>query len=159
MHRLLMKWFPVFQKTVNISVNTSIPNRTPSIILSIRRILTILLIVCGLLMGRVFLFFYTSIVSVFQATTFLLTIEKSPETTHTINATLTDPVLFKTSVGDTKIPEPMMDPMITVHPLRRLILAWRRISPSSSCSGSLRMFRTSSDSVARSSTGEEAGDS
>jgi len=47
MHRVLMKWFPVFRKTVNISVNKR-PDR--SIILSIPRKLTILLIVCGLLL-------------------------------------------------------------------------------------------------------------
>jgi len=52
MHRVLMKWFPVFQTTVNISVNTSIHDRPRSIILSIQRILTILLIVCGRLMGN-----------------------------------------------------------------------------------------------------------
>jgi len=50
-HRLLMKWFPAFRKTVIISVYTSIHDRTRSIIL------TILLIVCCLLLINLYFIF------------------------------------------------------------------------------------------------------
>lgn len=49
---------------------------------------------------------------------------------QTIRAALTDPVFIKTPVGETKIPDPIILPTITVTPLRRLILGLRVISSS-----------------------------
>lgn len=61
-----------------------------------------------------------------------LTIEKSPDKTQTMSAIFTLPVCIKTPVGDTKMPDPMIEPTITVHPLSRLIFALRPTSPSPS---------------------------
>lgn len=58
--------------------------------------------------------------------------EKTPETVHTINERLTDPVCFNTPVGETKIPEPIILPTMTVMPFNKDILALSRISPPSS---------------------------
>lgn len=59
-----------------------------------------------------------------------LTIEKTPEIIQTTSAILTLPVCISTPVGETKIPEPMIEPTITVQPFSRLILALRPTSPS-----------------------------
>lgn len=59
----------------------------------------------------------------------LLTIEKSPDATQTIKDKFTLPVCIKTPVGETKIPDPMIEPTITVIPFSRLILAFKVISP------------------------------
>jgi hypothetical protein len=59
----------------------------------------------------------------------MITIEKTPLITQTTKAMLTLPVYFSTPVGLTKIPEPIIDPTITVIPFRRLILALRVTSP------------------------------
>ena len=40
---------------------------------------------------------------------------KSPHTVHTTRDMLTLPVQASTPVGDTKMPEPMMQPTITPH--------------------------------------------
>lgn len=57
------------------------------------------------------------------------TIEKRPERIQTIRAMLTLPVCMRTPVGETKMPEPMIDPTMTVHPFNRLILAFSPTSP------------------------------
>uniref|UniRef100_A0A1A9V7N0 Uncharacterized protein n=1 Tax=Glossina austeni TaxID=7395 RepID=A0A1A9V7N0_GLOAU len=58
-----------------------------------------------------------------------LTIENKPETIQTINAKLTLPVYMRTPVGDTNMPEPIIEPTITVQPLTRLIFAFNVTSP------------------------------
>uniref|UniRef100_A0A1A9ZBN9 Uncharacterized protein n=1 Tax=Glossina pallidipes TaxID=7398 RepID=A0A1A9ZBN9_GLOPL len=58
-----------------------------------------------------------------------LTIENKPETIQTINAKLTLPVYMRTPVGDTNMPEPIIEPTITVQPLIRLIFAFNVTSP------------------------------
>lgn len=58
-----------------------------------------------------------------------LTIENNPDNTHTISARLTLPVFMSTPVGDTKMPEPIIEPTITVQPFTRLILALSVTSP------------------------------
>lgn len=60
---------------------------------------------------------------------FLLTIENRPDTIQTISAILTLPVCMRTPVGETKIPDPIIDPTITVHPFNKLIFAFRPTSP------------------------------
>lgn len=63
--------------------------------------------------------------------TFLsLTIENTPEATQTISAMFTLPVYFRTPLGETKMPDPIIEPTITVTPFSRLILAFRPVSPS-----------------------------
>lgn len=52
-----------------------------------------------------------------------------PDANQTISAMFTLPVCFNTPVGDTKMPEPMIDPTITVHPFKRLIFAFSPTSP------------------------------
>lgn len=47
--------------------------------------------------------------------------ENKPEIIHTKRATLTLPVSFKTPVGLTKIPEPIIEPTITVIPFINVI--------------------------------------
>lgn len=59
-----------------------------------------------------------------------VTIEKTPEMIQTMRAALTDPVFIKTPVGETKIPDPIILPTITVTPFSRLILGLRVISSS-----------------------------
>ena len=56
--------------------------------------------------------------------------EKTPEVTHTISERFTEPVFCSTPVGDTKIPEPIMLPTMTVIPFSKLIFALRQISSS-----------------------------
>jgi hypothetical protein len=56
--------------------------------------------------------------------------EKTPDATHTMRERFTEPVFRRTPVGDTKMPEPMMLPTITVTPFKRLIFAFRQISSS-----------------------------
>lgn len=65
----------------------------------------------------------------------LLTIEKTPDTVQTIKAILTLPVYMSTPVGDTKMPLPIIDPTITVHPFSKLIFAFNPTSspPPLSC--------------------------
>ena len=58
-----------------------------------------------------------------------LTIENNPERTQTMRAMLTLPVCIRTPVGETKMPEPMIEPTITVQPFSKLILALRPTSP------------------------------
>lgn len=58
------------------------------------------------------------------------TIENTPEVTHTMSDRFTEPVFCNTPVGDTKIPEPIMLPTMTVIPFNRLIFALRQISSS-----------------------------
>lgn len=70
----------------------------------------------------------------------VLTIEKTPDKVHTIKDMLTLPVCSNTPVGDTKIPDPMMLPTMTVTPFRRVILGLRVIS-------SLRRLPSSSMAV------------
>ena len=70
----------------------------------------------------------------------IITREKIPESTQTTKDRFTEPVLSITPPGLTKIPEPIILPTITVHPFMRLIFASSRISPSSACSGVLRIF-------------------
>lgn len=59
-----------------------------------------------------------------------LTIENNPDMVHTIKDILTLPVCKSTPVGETKIPEPMMLPTMTVIPFRRVIFGLRVISSS-----------------------------
>ena len=59
--------------------------------------------------------------------------EKSPLATQTRRERLTLPVDWRTPVGETKIPLPMMQPMMTVQPFIRVISAFSLI-PSSSFS-------------------------
>lgn len=54
-------------------------------------------------------------------------VEKIPEMTQTQMESPTDPVFIKTPLGDTKIPDPMMDPTITVQPFKRDIFGLRQI--------------------------------
>lgn len=56
--------------------------------------------------------------------------ENTPETVHTISETFTLPVFFSTPEGETKIPEPIILPTITVMPFKRVILGLRVISSS-----------------------------
>ena len=56
--------------------------------------------------------------------------EKTPEVTHTMSERFTEPVLSSTPAGDTKIPEPIMLPTMTVIPFSKLIFALRQISSS-----------------------------
>lgn len=56
--------------------------------------------------------------------------EKIPETVHTMRLTLTLPVCLSTPDGDTKMPEPMMLPTMTVTPLMSVIFGLRVISSS-----------------------------
>jgi hypothetical protein len=55
------------------------------------------------------------------------TMENTPEETHTMRDRFTEPVLRRTPVGETKIPDPMILPTITVIPFNRLIFALRQI--------------------------------
>lgn len=54
--------------------------------------------------------------------------ENTPEVTHTTNDSPTLPVPFDTPLGETKIPDPMILPTITVIPFKRLILGFRQIA-------------------------------
>ena len=56
--------------------------------------------------------------------------EKIPEVIHTMSERFTEPVFSSTPVGDTKIPEPIMLPTMTVIPFSKLIFALRQISSS-----------------------------
>ena len=60
---------------------------------------------------------------------------KMPQSAQTTRLMLTLPVEASTPVGDTKMPDPMMQPTMTPHPFRRLISALSFIPspPSSSC--------------------------
>jgi len=57
--------------------------------------------------------------------------EKMPEASHTHSAIPTEPVFMRTPPGEMKIPLPMMEPTMTVTPLRRLILGLSSIVESS----------------------------
>ncbi|GBP19324.1 hypothetical protein EVAR_79926_1 [Eumeta japonica] len=68
-----------------------------------------------------------------------LTILKTPDEIHTSKLAFTEPVYLSTPVGETKMPLPMMEPTITVIPLRSDIFASSAPStfPSSASSASL----------------------
>ena len=51
---------------------------------------------------------------------------KMPHMDHTTNDKLTEPVDTSTPVGETKIPEPMMQPTITVMPFNKVISAYKK---------------------------------
>lgn len=61
-----------------------------------------------------------------------LTMENTPDNNHTSSDILGEPVYSSTPVGETKIPDPMMLPTMTVTPFKSVILADNRM-PSSSC--------------------------
>ena len=54
-------------------------------------------------------------------------VEKTPHVTQTRILAPTDPVPFRTPFGETKIPDPIIDPTITVQPFRRDILGFKLI--------------------------------
>jgi len=58
--------------------------------------------------------------------------EKSPATTQTTIERPTEPVFVRTPLGETKIPDPMTDPTMTVIPLIRFIFGFSSIAPSDS---------------------------
>jgi hypothetical protein len=49
---------------------------------------------------------------------------KNPQIVQTTNDKFTDPVDFKTPVGETKIPDPMIQPTMIVIPLSKVISAF-----------------------------------
>ena len=51
---------------------------------------------------------------------------KMPHMDHTTNDKLTEPVDTSTPVGETKIPEPIMQPTITVMPFNKVISAYKK---------------------------------
>ena len=65
---------------------------------------------------------------------------KSPQTVQTTMDMLTEPVETSTPVGETKMPEPMMQPTITVQPFSRVISLLSLMSSSPPSPPALSIF-------------------